>query len=77
MPANSAKASVIMAKKINLTRRENAPISVATSAERRTAMPKPRRRWPGVGAPKRPTASATEYAPKPKNIACPKETMPV
>ena len=59
MPANSAKARVIMAKKISFTRREKAPISTATAAEIAMAMRKPSRRWPYVGAPKRPTESAT------------------
>ncbi len=46
MSANSAKASVIMAKNSALTRSEKAPITMATVAE--TAMParKPRSTWP-------------------------------
>src|SRR4051794_13483443 len=71
-----ATASVIIAKKIALTRRLNRPVTSESTSDTASAAATPSATAPQLG-PSRVQAIATPYAPMPKNIVCAKLTMPV
>jgi hypothetical protein len=72
----AATASVIIEKKIALTRSENKPTSSASTKDSPSATTSPTRIDDQPG-PMLLEAMATPYAPMPKNIVCAKLTIPV